>query len=130
MPNALRGQVDVPVGPHVFTLNPSFTVLATLEDALGRSIFAIVRDFSAPRTTKISELAKVISVASMVKVSTLEVGELVQAYGLNSTLEPLLKFLTLAITTDEELEKAEAKRKEDEAAKKLPEVREEAPLAQ
>lgn len=114
MPNALRGHVDLPIGPHVFSLTPSFNVLATLEDEIGRSIFAILHDFSSPRTTKVSEIAKVIFIASGKKVPYAEIGMMLQDHGLNGVLNPLLDFLTKAITTEKGLKEAEDKRKSTE----------------
>jgi hypothetical protein len=109
MPNALRSIVQLSVGDLTLTLKPTFDVLATLENELDRSIFAIVQDLSNPRKAKFGDVAKVIYVASgkMYKLSV--IGEALQAGGITEVLPKVFDFLTKSISTDEDLQKAKEK---------------------
>lgn len=109
MANALRGQVDVKLGNKVYTLKPTFNVLATLESELNRSIFAIITDLSNPRSSKVSDVAKVIHIASGANGKLSDVGEELMGSGATTVLKDVFDFLTRALASDEDLKAAREK---------------------
>lgn len=109
MANALRGQIDLVIGDKTFLLKPTFEVLASLENELGKSIYGILTDLSNPRTSKVSDVAKVIHIASGKKESVKVIGELLIAQGPHTCLSAVFEFLSKSIASDQELEDAKKK---------------------
>ena len=109
MANALRGQVTIKLGDKEFLLKPEFEVLANLENALGRSIYGIITDLSNFKTSKLGDIALVIFIASGKKEKYNDIGKLIMSVGIHSVVAEVLKFLTDAVATDEQLEEAQKK---------------------
>lgn len=118
MANALRGQVQMKLGDKTYVLKPTFEVLATLETELGRSIFAIITDLSNPRTSKVSDVAKVIYIASGSTGKLSEIGGELMSYGATSVLKDVFEFLTRALASDKDLEAAKLQSEPDEVTGK------------
>jgi hypothetical protein len=114
MANALRGQVSITLGEKEFVLKPEFEVLANLENEMNKSIYAIIQDLANVRTSKVSDIAKIIYIASGKTVKPNEIGKLIIAGGAHEVLAPVMKFLTEAVATDEQLK--DAQKKFEEAA--------------
>lgn len=109
MANALRGHVELKLGDSTFLLKPTFDVLATLETEFGKSIFAILHDTSNPRVSKVSDIAKIIHIASGKPCTVAQIGEQLVAHGPTVALKQVFEFLTKSMASDKELEEAKAK---------------------
>jgi len=109
MANALRGQITITLGEKEFLLKPEFEVLANLENALNKSIYGIITDLTNFKTSKVSDVAMVIFIASGKKVKLNEIGTLLVATGAQQVLAQVLKFLTESVATDEQLKEAQDK---------------------
>lgn len=109
MANALRGQIELVIGDKTFLLKPTFEVLASLENELGKSIYGILTDLSNPRTSKVGDVAKVIHIASGKKESVNTIGELIVGQGPHKCLTTVFEFLSRSIASDQELEDAKKK---------------------
>lgn len=109
MANALRGHVELKLGGSTFILKPTFDVLATLETEFGKSIFAILQETANPRTSKVSDVAKIIHIASGKPCTLAQVGEQLRDSGATIALKQVFEFLTKSMASDKELEEAKAK---------------------
>lgn len=109
MANALRGHVSINLGGKEFLLKPEFEILANLENAFDKSIYGIISDLATIKTSKISDIATIIHIASGKKEEYNDIGRLLLAGGATSVVAQVLKFLTDSIATDEQLKEAKAK---------------------
>lgn len=113
MPNALRNQIELQLGQHRFLLKPTFTNLARLETRYP-SIYALMSDITDMRKSKISDMAYIVQIFSDGKnkdgaaVKFDDIGQAIIATGVTNVIPALVDFMSKAIATDEDLEKARA----------------------
>lgn len=91
------------LGHTSVVMKPSFANLAKVEAAMGRSIFALLTDLSSPRTSKVSEVVKVIHIASGGTIPLDDLGDIIQGLGFTSVLTQVFEFLSKSVGSDEVL---------------------------
>lgn len=112
MANKHRGEVTINLGGRAFTLRPTFEALVEFEDRAGITAYEALRDMMVKQRAP----AKCIAVAFHAGIkaawnaadgtppSFAEIGSLIQRVGIKAVVQDYSAFLTMAISSDDEVE--------------------------
>ena len=104
MANPARGEVTLVCGSRRFVLRPTFNALLEIEDSLGAGLVEIAQRIAARRYGLRDLLAIATAGAQAVdpNIRRKEIGEAIAEAGLQAATEPVLLFLSFALSGPDE----------------------------
>lgn len=125
MANKHRGEVTITIAGQTFTLRPTFDALVEFEDRAGSTAFEALRDIMLHQRAP----AKAIAAAFHAGIKAgwnpvdgtpptyADIGRMIQTAGIKSVVQDYSTFLTMAISSDDEIEQLRKVKDEQDLGK-------------
>jgi len=129
MANKHRGEVTITIGGQAFTLRPTFEALVEFEERAGTTAYEALRDIMLHQRAPAKAIAAAFQAGIKAAWNPADgpvptfaaIGAMIQSAGVKSVIQDYTTFLTMSISSDDEIEqlrnaKAEAEGKAQAAS--------------